>query len=277
MSKPLAGVVSIDDGGSSTCVVTRSVQESFSSVKGLLGNENLISPVGKHDFIVDWKGSRYVAGELARLDCKYPLQMHSHSKQHDFFDLSVLISCFVYGYDVNYIIISSPIDSHTEEEKRGRIERLKKTHTLTINGKTKMFSINEVKVAPETASAFWVNEFPKKTRYLDLGSRTIGFGTVLNENDVVRYISSESGTFYNKGLDDEFGYNPKGLADYICGRLLKLWKESDRIYLIGGGAYDGELCGYIKEYFPNTQVLNNPKMANALGMYQIGTIAYDMA
>jgi len=65
-----SGLISVDDGGSSTCVVTRNGQERFPSVKGLYGNRTLTDVSGKYDYIVDYKGERYVMGALAKYDCK---------------------------------------------------------------------------------------------------------------------------------------------------------------------------------------------------------------
>src|SRR5205085_9273746 len=98
-----SGLISIDDGGSSTCVVTRNGQENFPSVKGLYGNRTLTDVNGKYDYIVDYKGEKYVMGTLAKYDCRYPLQMHTKSKQHIFFDLSVLVSIHQFGFVQNYL------------------------------------------------------------------------------------------------------------------------------------------------------------------------------
>ncbi|MFQ3543614.1 ParM/StbA family protein [Halobacillus rhizosphaerae] len=272
-----SGVISIDDGGSSTCVITRTQQESFPSVKGLYGKRTLTETNGKYDFIVEYKGEKYVMGTLAKYDCLYPLQMHTDSKQNLFFDLSILVSIHQYGYLNNYIVTSVPIAMHNDEEKQGRIERLIGEHVITVNGKTKKFNIIDVKVAPETAVAFWIEERNGKNRFIDLGSRTIGYATTVHEEGVTRFIDSESGTFKGKGLEAlDDNYDQNSLADYICGRLLSKWSQEDDVYLLGGGALDDSLVSKICRYFPNTVVLNNPKMANALGMYYLGCVVYDM-
>ncbi|MGE7840791.1 ParM/StbA family protein [Lysinibacillus sp. NPDC093712] len=210
----VAGVVAIDDGGSSTCVVTKDIKENFPSVKGYYGKRNLTEITHKHDFIVEYKGHSYVAGMLAKYDCTMPLQMHTESKQHDFYDLSVLIAIHQYGYASNSIVVSTPIKSYSIQERDGRLKRLKGSHTISVNGVSKTFAIADVKVAPETASAFWINEPQGKTRYIDFGSRTIGVATTLKENDIVRFIDTESDTFFGKGIEAlEEDYNPRGLAD----------------------------------------------------------------
>lgn len=273
-----SGIISIDDGGSSTCVVTRNGQENFPSVKGLFGDRKLTKIISNYDFIVEYKDEKYVMGTLAKNDCKYPLQMHTDSKQNLFYDLSILTAIHQYGYLTNYLMTSVPISMHNDKEKEGRILRLKGKHTIRVNGVTKTFEIEEAKVAPESASAFWINEPEGKSRYIDLGSRTIGYATTLYENEETRFIDTESGAFKGKGIEAlDVSYNQQALADYICGRLLSMWNPEDDVSLLGGGALDEKLVDAIREYFPNAVVLDNPQMSNALGMYMLGRIVYGMA
>lgn len=275
MSKPY-GVVAIDDGGSSTCVVTKDTLECFPSIKGYYGERNLTSATGKYDFIVEYQNEFYVMGTIAQYDCAMPIQMHTDSKQHDFFDLSVLVAIHQYGYLSNDIIVSVPIRMHNENEKEGRIKRLEGSHTITVKGERKTFSINSVKVAPESAVAYWVEEPRGKSLFLDIGSRTIGYATTINDGESIRFIDTESDTIFGKGLEALSGnYNPKGMADFICGRLARIWNSNDKVYLLGGGALDDELVSSIKRYFPNAEVMNNPKMVNAIGMYNLGRVVFN--
>jgi hypothetical protein len=272
------GLVSVDNGGSSTCIITKNYQESFPSVKGLYGIRTLTDSHGKFDYVVEYKGEKYVAGTLAKYDCKYPLQMHTDSKHNLFFDLSILIAIHQFGYDTNYLVTCVPISMHNEQEKFGIIERLIGNHTITVNGFKKSFQIADVKVAPETAVCFWISEPKGMNRFIDLGSRTIGYATTVYEDEETRFIDSESGSFKGKGLEAlDDSYDQKALADYICGRLMSIWKPNDNISLLGGGAMDEELVLQIKKYFPLATVLGNPKMSNALGMYLLGRVVYDMA
>ena len=273
-----SGLISVDNGGSSTCVITKDYQESFPSVKGLHGVRTLTESHGKYDYVVEYNGEKYVMGTLAKYDCKYPLQMHTDSKQNLFFDLSVLVAIHQFGFATNYLITSVPISMHNDVEKFGIIERLLGSHTITVNGHRKTFQIMDVKVAPETAVAFWISEPKGKQRFIDLGSRTIGYATTICEDNTTRFIDSESGTFKGKGLEAlNESYDQKALADYICGRLMSNWNPNDHLSLLGGGAMDKDLVLHIQKYFPNATVLGNPKMSNALGMYLLGRVTYDMA
>ena len=273
-----SGTIAIDNGGHSTCVITKNSADKFYSVKGYYGDRKLTEVTGKYDFIVEYKGEKYVMGALAKYDCKYPLQMHTKSKQHLFFDLSILVAIHQFGYATNYVITSVPIKMHEEKEKNGVIERLIGEHTLTVNGKRKKFSIVDCKVAPETAVAFWIKEPKGKSRFLDLGSRTIGYATTVFQDNVTRFIDTESGTMYGKGLEAlEDDYDQKSLADYICGKLTSIWNQSDDVFLLGGGALDDILVSYIRGYFPRASIIENPQMANATGMYLLGRLAFNLA
>lgn len=273
-----SGLIAIDDGGHSTCVVTKSGQEMFPSVKGIFGERTLTKVSGKYDYIVDYEGKRYVMGTLAKYDCQYPLQMHTETKQHPFFDLSVLVAIHQFGYSNNFVITSVPITMHNDIEKNGRIRRLEKQHTITVNGQTKTFNIMEMKVAPETASAFWISEPQGKTRFIDLGSRTIGYATTISDNGETRFLDTESGTFYGKGLEAlDNGYDARSLADFICGRLIAKWKREDDVFLLGGGALDSDLVSSIRDYFPKSSIVTDPQMANAKGMYLLGREVWGIA
>lgn len=278
MSDNIHGVIAIDDGGSSTCVVTKNKFESFPSVKGEYGERHLTSANGKYDYIVEYRGEKYVMGMLAKYDCAMPMQMHTDSKQNYFFDLSVLVSIHQFGYMSNNVIVSAPIEMHTPEEKEGRKKRLEGSHTITVNGIRKTFAINRIEVAPEGAVAYWVNEPQGKNRFLDLGSRTVNYATTINEYGETRFIDTESGTMFGKGLEAlDRRYNPKSLADYICGRLTKMWGENDKIYILGGGANDIELISNIGKYFNNIEIMDKSHMVNALGMYNLGRLVFDMS
>lgn len=276
-NKKQCGVISIDDGGHSTCVVTKDIALQFPSVKGLYGTRTLTETSEPYDFVVEYKERKYVMGTLAKYDCKYPLQMHTKSKCNDFFDLSILVSIHQYGYADNLLITSVPIAYHNDTEKAGRINRLVGAHTIKVNGVEKSFTIRDTKVAPETAVAFWLYEPNGKSRFVDLGSRTIGYATTLLDDGNVRFIDSESGTIKGKGLEalDE-DYDQQSLADLICGKLASVWNENDRIHMLGGGAEDRRLVEAIQGYFPNAIVMEEPQMVNAKAMYQLGMVTYDM-
>lgn len=277
MTAEKTGVFACDNGGHSTCVVTVKGFSQFPSVKGEYRDRTLVNKLGTHDYIVEFKGKKYMAGTLAQTESRFPMQMHTRSKQHLFYDLSVMISIHQYGFDKNFVITSVPISMHHDEEKEGIRKRLVGEWTLGVNGIEKTFTIEDVKVAPETVSAFWIHEPEGKTRYLDIGSRTLGFGTTVKEGTMMKYIDSESGTFMGKGLEATETTNYEEFADYIGGKLLALWDENDTVYVLGGGAKNKQIVKHLKTYFKRLEVMEQPQLANAKGMYLLGRNVYGRA
>jgi plasmid segregation protein ParM len=268
------GVFACDNGGYSTCVVTAKCFNQFPSVKGEFRERALVNPQGSHDYIVEYKSKKYMAGTLAQTESRFPMQMHTRSKQHLFYDLSIMIAIHQFGYDKNYLITSVPISMHQEDEKEGIRKRLVGEWSLVINGIERKFTIEDVKVAPETVSAFWINEPEGKTRFLDIGSRTVGYGTTIKEGSMMKYIDSESGTFMGKGLEATETTNFEEFSDYLAGKLLALWDDKDQVYLLGGGAKNMTIVNQFKKYFKNAEVMENPQISNAKGMYLLGRNVY---
>jgi len=279
MQKETVGILGIDNGGSSTCVVTKNHYEWFPSVKSLYGERTLTVPKGNKDYVIEYKNEKYIGGFLAKYDSAMPLQFHSESKQNLFFDLSILIAIHQFGYLDNYVVTCCPVSMHNDSEKLGIRNRLVGSHTIKVNGITRTFRISDLKVVPEGAAAFWTFEPAKISRFLDIGSRTVNFVSVMNENGVTRYLDTQSGTFFGQGIEALDGnYNPKGLADFLAGRLFaKKWKSDDeQIYVLGGGANDDLLVESLREHFPHINVLDDPVMANAKGLYVLAKHAYQM-
>lgn len=280
MNNEAVGIIAIDNGGSSTNIVTKHVNDWFPSVKSLYGERTLTTPKGKKDYIIEYKGEKFIGGYLAKYDSAMPLQFHSESKQNLFFDLSILTAIHQYGFLDNYVITCCPISKHDENEKNGIRDRLLGSHTVKINGITRTFRISDVKVAPEGAASFWTFEPTGISRFLDIGSRTVNYVSVLNEDGITRYLDTQSGTFFGQGIEAlDNNYSAKGLADFLAGRLFaKSWKSDDKqIYILGGGALDENFTKAISEYFPHVKVLDDPLMANAKGLYVLARHAYQMS
>jgi len=277
------GVVAVDNGGFNTTVVTKNHCVTFPSVKGEYRKRNLISKHGEFDFEVELEGKRYMAGTLAKHECQFPLEIHTDTKQHIFYDLSVLIACHQYGYDENYVILPVPIFMHNEQEKQGIINRLVRNWGISINGEYKEFAIRSVKVAPESVSAFWIHRPNGKSRWLDLGSRHVGFGTVINEGSgngkTIRYVDIESGTF-KKGMNTFDSDDMESFADFLGGRLKGKphWNTEDKVFVHGGGScYFLDLIRHLQRHFPNLEVVEDPVTANGRGLYELGKMLYGVS
>lgn len=274
--KPTEGVIAIDNGGKFTKVVTANSFIKFPSEKGEYRERSLVSTHGRFDYIVELEGRKYMCGSLA-VECEFPIQMHSDTKQHLFYDLSVLIACHQFGYEVNYVVISIPIYMNTPQEKVGLISRLKREWTVTVNGETRTFVIADVKVAPETVTAFWVTQPTGLVRWVDWGSRTIGYGTTINDGSQMRYLDAQSGTFSKKGLEAIRSNDYTALVDFVAGKLLSMWDKNDRVIHTGGGALVSQIIDHFRTHFPYSEVHENPQLAQAFGMYALGREVYGRA
>lgn len=267
------GVIAIDNGGHSTCVVTSSVLKMFPSAKGECMEMPLENRTDPYDFIMELNDRKYVGGTLA-YETELPLQMHSDSKQHIFYDLSILTAIHQWGYDMNYVVTCIPIEMMKQQgEKDGIRERLVGEWKFTVNGETKHFKIADVKVAPETVVPFWIKKPPGKSRWIDWGSRTIGYGTTINDGENMKFVNIESGTFMKKGLE-AINSSPESLADFVAGRLLAKWDKNDIVYHVGGGAKNEKLMNAIKTHFPNSEIHEQPQSATAKGLYILGKEVY---
>lgn len=263
--------LAIDNGGYSTCVREGNNFHVLPSAKGMYKEMNLRSKHGDFDYILEVEGKKYMMGTLA-VESKFPLEMYTDSKANMFYELSVLLAVFLYGKKDNVIMVSVPISRHNEEEKEIIKRRLEKKWEVVVNGKKKAFEISKVLVAPETVSAFWVDTPRGKTRWVDWGSRTVGYGTTINNSNEMKFINKESGTFEKEGMGaksverEEVEY----LAEYVAGKLLALWDREDRVINIGGGLFKGDIVKFMKGYFPNSGTVNNPQTYLVDGMYKLG-------
>lgn len=269
------GLLAIDNGGHSTCVMTADEIRKFPSAKGVYHERSLVNDQGVYDFIIQLNNSKYFAGTLAR-ESYLPLQMHTSTKQHLFYDLSILTAVHQFGYDSNYLSVSVPIKMHTKEEKEGIRSRLMNDWVFTVNGVTKHFTIENVIVCPESAVSYWNDDLYGLVRYVDFGSRTINFASVESDGENMRFIDNESGTFFGRGLEAMEGLpNLESLSDFVAGRLLSKWSQSDNVILIGGGALNQNIVERFTSYFPNTIVHEDPQLATVKGMYALGRSVFD--
>lgn len=265
------GLVAIDNGGYSVCVATKNGAFSFPSEKGFYKERNLESMHGNFDYVMEYGGEKYMMGTLAK-ESKFPLQMHTQTKANKFYDLSVYMALALVGYDVNKLIVSVPISQHNEEEKNDIVKRLLGEKEVILNGNKSKFYIEEVKIAPESVSAFWLNRPVGKVRWLDWGSRTIGYGTTIYEKNEMKFLDKESGTFEKFGIDAKKleEIEETSLADYVGGMLTALWNKDDKVYHLGGGTHRLGVMKQMNNYFSNGEILPEADLVLVKGMYILG-------
>jgi hypothetical protein len=273
IEKRTTGIIAIDNGGYNTKILSETMRHpvSISSRKAYGHNRfkfQTTYPEGTYKIF--WEGKWYFMGMLM-LESRNQLTGYTHTKATDYFILSILQAIALYGYDVNKVVTSTPISRYSEDEIEAITNRLLGKHELEINGKEYSFEIVDVIVAPETSTAFFALMPEGKVRWLDLGSRTVGFATTINENGFFMPIELESGTIEKEGLD--IRNDITDFSEYVENlsmELNRVWDTEDYIIAFGGGAEIPELVRELKMHYPNLHVAEEPLFLQVRGMLELG-------
>lgn len=273
-------ILGIDAGNEDTKVCGPFGISKFASAIGPYRERNLRQTFGEDDMEFEYEGRKGFAGTLVKFECDWVNTRKGDSKAHFEAKLRVLLAIHRYGDDKEYdIVVGQPISTHSPEQKQAIKKMLLGDHELTVNGSKKAFTIRQVEVAAEGGSASLAD--PKKglVRIIDIGSGTVNFATLYD----MRYVDRDSFTV-SVGMATARNKNYADMAQGIANEALQRWKDSDYIRLVGGGAE--VLYPYLKEYFPNCEVLTpkiqsaemiqmvHPVYANAVGFYQIAVKIY---
>lgn len=163
------------------------------------------------------------------------------------------------------LTIGVPVEFNTPQIRDEMQRLLIGNYDVGLNGEPIHFQIHAVRMIAEGPSAYAAlcpGEMGIK-RIIDVGSRTINFGSIQNG----RYLDVESGTL-DYGCDTEDS-DPQALAGRIAGDLSRIWKNfSSDTYVIGGGAI--KHTQYLASYFPQLLNVANPQWVNARAFYAIG-------
>jgi plasmid segregation protein ParM len=269
-------IVGVDGGNNEVKVAGPLGLDKFCAAIGEYQERNLENNHGD-GMVWEYNGRKGFAGTLALIESDFGGSIMGDSKAHDDAKIRVLLALHRYSNSTTYeIVVGQPISKHTPEEKAAIKKMLTGTHTLTVNGVTKTFTITKCEVAAEGGAAFLSNPVHGLHRIIDVGSATVNCATLLN----LRYVNRDSKTL-------PFGFNTirnkdlNELARGIYSRMSKRWKKDDSVFLVGGIAE--MLLEPIREYFPNAQLLrpvlrneyHSPIYANAIGFYNIGRALYE--
>jgi Actin like proteins N terminal domain len=267
------GIIAVDNGGYNTKILSESMTRpvAISSRKAYGHNRfkfQTAYPEGTYK--IYWEGKWYFMGMLL-LESRNQLTGYTHTKSTDYFILSILQAIALYGFDINKVVTSTPISRYSEEEIETITNRLIGTHELEINGKNYSFEIEDVIVAPETSTAFFALMPEGKVRWLDLGSRTVGYATTVNENGFFMPIEMESGTIEKEGLDIRTDITDfSEYVENLSAELNRVWDAEDYIIAFGGGAEIPELVDELKSRYPNLHVAEEPLFLLVKGMFELG-------
>jgi len=251
----------------------RDVEESF-------GHDDMEFEIGQR------KG---YAGSIALYEDEFGNgSVYGDTKAHEDSKIRVLLAInrYLNKYCPNIsrisIVVGQPIKKHKESEKDKIRAMLLGQHRIKVNGQTRMFTIENVGIAPEGSAAFWSRPQMGKIRILDIGSGTVNAATIIDN----RHINTSSGTF-NFGMEtinnkDDY----RKMANGIIRNTTKLkWGKADKVFICGGAA--SSIAPFIKEHYTNAELLtpqliegNNvkiyePVFANAVGFYAIAKGAFE--
>lgn len=289
-TEPSVGIIVIDNGGKNTKVFSQDMEKPIViSSKKAFGHNN--DPFGSQTYPdgtykIKWEGKYYFFG-LLMADSRRQMTGFSTTKSTDYFILSVLQSVALYGYDINYIVTPTPWSRYSEEEMKLINDRLIGDHELEINNEIYNFRIEESIVAPETVIASYVSKPDGKHRWVDLGSRTVGYGTTFGDSasDYFKIISEECDTIEKEGLDirNVLDRGDEDLQQYsyeyienIYNELSRDFNDDDKGTIFGGGALVEPIVDELKKRYPNFEVDEDPVTLQVRGMmeFALSTEAY---
>lgn len=239
----------------------------FRSALGEWRDRRLRQSHGSDDIEWAYNGKRGFAGTLALYESEFVGSMLGDSKAHEDALLRTLIALHLYGAVEYQIVTGTPIDRHTDDEKRKIIDQAKGKHEITVNGDTRVLYIRDVRVAPEGGAAYWSDPTPGLVRLVDVGSGTVNLATLIDG----RYVDRDSQTL-RVGTESTKSRDLSALARAIVTHTSGKWDATDRIRIAGGAAE--AIRPHIQGYYVDSQVLKplgslSSSFANSCGFYAI--------
>lgn len=227
--------------------------------------ENQLS---ENDLIIEYKGEKYLGGNLGEREGEIPYQFVDSSKAH----LTTLINLLagLHRLPVNSfrIVIGCPISIRTEKEKDRLRQLVKGVHKVAVNGNEKVINIESVEVGPEGAAGYYAEPKYDDCQGFDFGSTTTNHFYISSK----RFIDKRSGTF-PYGSENSVTSNRAGLIKVMHSQLTTKF-ERDRPTMIMGGLAQ-TMLPYVRGYYPGAYVVDDPIFATARGLYEIARAIYD--
>lgn len=275
-------LLGVDGGNYETKIVTPNGAYKFRSCLGEYREFNVDKgELSTDDLIFEYQGIKGFAGTLAENEALFLREMAGDTKAHEDALLRILIAVHRFAEGLEHdIIVGQPIKKH-KAEKEQIIEMIKGKHTITVNGKTKTFTIRNVSVAPEGAGAYWAYRgLEKKIRIIDVGSGTVNCATIREG----RFIDRDSFTLIF-GANSEDQYEVERLAEAIIASSSKRWAKTDYVRVCGG--ITEVITPLLAKYFTNIQMIKpvirkdnlfteiHPVFTNAVGFYELAKDCYE--
>lgn len=269
-------ILGIDAGGYETKVCTANGSYKFLSTIGEYRDRKWNDSFSKDDMIWEYEGEKGFAGSLAFFESDFGGNIRGNSKFHKDAKIRILLAVYRFGSFNNKIIVGQPIDTHVEDEKQGIREMLLGSHAVSINGRTKEFSIDRIEIAPEGPSGALSQTMPEGlVRIIDIGSGTTNYASLHN------YRRIDKGSFTDMtGMETTKTKDPEKMALKIYRTISSYWDKNDTIFISGGGAV--KVFDHLIQYLPNCQLIRpcisdkngqltslTPEFANAAGFYAL--------
>lgn len=226
------------------------------------------SELGAKDYIVEFQHKKYFGGTLGIKEGEFPVFHSGLTKINKATLINILVYLSRFNHNEFKIVVGCPITIRTNEEKENLSKLITGKHNIIVNGNLNTIDIIECKVAPEGAGAFWSQPRDGIVNGLDFGSTTTNYFRVENKE----YRDKKSGTF-DWGFENVTNMDHEAMASSIASQLENKWNKNESLMLCGGGAKVME--EYIKKYFPNCFIAENPVFANAIGFHKIAVSVYE--
>lgn len=269
-------ILGVDGGGYKVKIAGPKGLETFHSAIGEWRERELHNDNGPEDMEWEYEGRKGFAGTLAINESEFYDTMKGETKANDDAKMRILLGLFRYSNANEYkIVVGQPKSKYNDEEKKKIKEMLIGKHTLKVNGESRTFVIDRCEVSPESAAVGLINPREGIVRTIDIGSGTVGLGSV---NDK-RFNDRDSDTL-PFGLNTIKSKDNEMIARRIGIHALRMWKAEDYTRVVGGGAH--KLAEPLKFFFPNSELYRpmfgtapaGPEFANAIAFYEIARKIY---
>ena len=274
-------VIGIDPGNFETKIVHEKGYDVFSSIIGEWRQRTAGDMHSKQDMefeiVGKYESYKGFAGPLASIESDYGGTVFGVTKNHPDAYTRVLLAVWrnIVGEKVS-IVVGQPYKGHSADEKNDIILALKGDFRVTVNGKIKEFTIEDVRVGIEGAMAFLSNPYNGPCNIIDVGSGTVNCIHFLNK----RIVDRKCDTLPFGSETSKTGVNYEGMASGIFKNMSGVWDKNHPTYICGGSAEMMESA--LRRYYPliktirpkvevdGVKVQVDPKFSNAIGMYNIG-------
>lgn len=275
----------IDSGNHEVKVISSRGTDNFPSAIGEWRQRRFGDTHTKNDMdfhiINKYDSYKGFAGPLAAIESEYGGSIFGTSKNHLDSSTRILLAIHrnILGSTVS-IVVGQPYKGHNDEEKAEIIRALQGEHKVTINGVTKSFTVEDVKVGIEGAMAFLASPTPGEVNVIDIGSGTVNCIHFLNR----RIVDRKCDTLPFGCETSKSGKNIEAMSAGIYRQMSGVWNKNDTTLICGGAA--NVMLDPLKKYYPNATILLpkidingiqmqvDTKFSNAIGMFNIGRKVY---